>query len=418
MERTPRGKQRKAREGKIIATRAAFGFDFNATRDGYVINPDEMNIVRRIFYMAGVEKATIYAIKQDLERRGLKTPSGKTDWDHSFIRGFLLNDLYKPHTFEEIQQIVSPEVAARLDADEQYGVWWSGRRAFDRKLVSKNGPEGRHYKYRYKVKERAPEERIGVPVPDSGIPREWVDAAREALKNNRRPARAGDREWELSGGILRCAECGRAMSARTFSKPKIGRTYLYYVCVAGAYHKPSTCSALKHHKAEEVEARVWELVSGILKDPERLRASLDYMIEQERRGAPSDPATEAQRWLEETSEADRKRARYQEMAAEGLIDFEELRTRLAALEDTRKTAERELRALEHRAEHLAQLERDRGRLLESYASLMPEAIDALESEERHRVYRMIGIEVYLAPDGSFELTGDVMNFSKAGISSA
>lgn len=79
-------------------------------------------------------------------------------------------------------------------------MWWSGRKAFERKLVSKNGPEGRRYKYRYKVKERAPEDRIGVPVPDSGIPCEWVDAARDALKNNRRPARAGNREWELSGG--------------------------------------------------------------------------------------------------------------------------------------------------------------------------------------------------------------------------
>lgn len=143
----------------------------------------------------------------------------------------------------------------------------------------KNGPDGRRYKYSYKVKERAPEERIGVPVPDSGLPREWVDAAREAIENNRRPARAGHREWELSGGILRCAECGRAMSARRFSKPEIGRTYLYYVCVAGAYHNRETCPARTHHKAEGVEARVWDMVSGILKDPERLRAGLTHMIE-------------------------------------------------------------------------------------------------------------------------------------------
>ena len=34
------------------------------------------------------------------------------------------------------------------------------------------------------------------------------------------------------------------------------------------------------------------------------------------------------------------------MAAEGLIDFEELRTQLAALEETRKTAEQELQALQ------------------------------------------------------------------------
>jgi DNA repair exonuclease SbcCD ATPase subunit len=106
------------------------------------------------------------------------------------------------------------------------------------------------------------------------------------------------------------------------------------------------------------------------------------------------------------------------MAAEGLIDFEELRTRLAALEDTRKTAEQALRALQRRTKHLVQLERDKDSLLESYAGLLPEAIDALGSEERHRVYRMMGMEVHLAPDGSFELSGDVVNFSKLGISSA
>jgi hypothetical protein len=47
------------------------------------------------------------------------------------------------------------------------------------------------------------------------------------------------------------------------------------------------------------------------------------------------------------------------MAAEGLIDFEKLRTRLAAIEDMPKTAERELEAQQRRTEHLAQPERDR-----------------------------------------------------------
>jgi DNA repair exonuclease SbcCD ATPase subunit len=122
--------------------------------------------------------------------------------------------------------------------------------------------------------------------------------------------------------------------------------------------------------------------------------------------------------LGEISKATRKRARYQEMATEGLIDFEELRTRLAALEDTREAAEQELRALQRRTGHLAQLERDRDSLLESYADLVPEAIDALEPEERRRVYKMIGLEVHLASVGSFEVSGDVMSFSKLEISSA
>jgi hypothetical protein len=88
-----------------------------------------------------------------------------------------------------------------------------------------------------------------------------------------------------------------------------------------------------------------------------------------------------------------------------------------SLEDTRKTAEGELRALERRTEHLAQLERERDSLLENYAGLLPEAIDTLGPEECHRVYRMIGMEVHLAPDGSFEISGDVMSFSKLEISS-
>ena len=416
MERTRRGKQRKAQEGKIIATRAAFGFDYNATRDGYVVNPEQMEVVRHIFYMAGVEKTTMYAIKKHLEETGLKTPSGKSVWDPSFIRSLLVNDLYKPHTFEEIRQIVSPDVAARLDPDKRYGVWWSGRRSVDRKRVAQNGPEGRRYKYKYKVEVRAPEDRIGVPVPDSGIPRQWVDAARDGLKDNRRPTNAGRREWEMSGGILRCAECDRAMSARAF--PKTERMYFYYCCSAGGFNKSHICSARRHHKAGDLEARVWDVVSKILNDPERLRYGLDHMIEQERRSTHGDPVTESERWLGQLSEASRKRARYQEMAAEGLIDFEELRARLSALEETRETAERELHALRHHTEYLKRLERDRDSLLESYAGLIPEAIDTLGSEERHRVYRMIGMKAYLKADGSFALSGDVMSFSNLEISSA
>jgi hypothetical protein len=50
--------------------------------------------------------------------------------------------------------------------------------------------------------------------------------------------------------------------------------------------------------------------------------------------------------------------------------------------------------------------------------VLPEAIDALESNERHRVYRMIGLEAHVAPDGSLEISGDVVSFSKLEISSS
>ena len=40
-ERSRRGKLRKAREGKIVATRPHYGFDYNDARDGYVVDPEK-----------------------------------------------------------------------------------------------------------------------------------------------------------------------------------------------------------------------------------------------------------------------------------------------------------------------------------------------------------------------------------------
>ena len=54
---------------------------------------------------------------------------------------------------------------------------------------------------------RSREEWVAVPVTDSGIPRETVEAARHIVSNNKPCSSNGDRLWELSGGILRVASC-------------------------------------------------------------------------------------------------------------------------------------------------------------------------------------------------------------------
>ena len=101
-----------------------------------------------------------------------------------------------------------------------------------------------------------------MPVPDPGIPREWVDAAREAIKDNAKPSANANRIWELSGGVLLCGECGCRMVVHTTSHKKRGYTYYYYRCAKrnrhGAQH---ACTHDKHHKAEVTEGTVWELVS-------------------------------------------------------------------------------------------------------------------------------------------------------------
>ena len=36
-------------------------------------------------------------------------------------------DIYKPLIYEEIEPLVSPKVAARLDPTGSYGIWWYGQ---------------------------------------------------------------------------------------------------------------------------------------------------------------------------------------------------------------------------------------------------------------------------------------------------
>jgi len=87
----------------------------------------------------------------------------------------------------------------------------------------------------------------------------------------------------------------------------------------------------------------WKFVSGLLEDPERIHVGFEQMIEEERGSLHGDPDREARVWLQKLSEIDRKRSSYQDMATEGLITFEELRAKLAELEETRDRAPRGLR---------------------------------------------------------------------------
>jgi site-specific DNA recombinase len=106
-ERTRRGKLRKAREGKVVGTHAArYGFKFNSTKDAYEVNETEMEVVRRIIHMAGAEGESLRAVANTLEREGLPTPKRAKHWNRSFFRTCIRDDVYRPHSFEEIKAVV------------------------------------------------------------------------------------------------------------------------------------------------------------------------------------------------------------------------------------------------------------------------------------------------------------------------
>jgi site-specific DNA recombinase len=67
-ERSRRGKLRKAREGKIIATKkVTYGFRRNEARDALLVHEEHMAEVRRIVRMVGLEGAGLHRVKKTLE---------------------------------------------------------------------------------------------------------------------------------------------------------------------------------------------------------------------------------------------------------------------------------------------------------------------------------------------------------------
>ena len=93
------------------------------------------------------------------------------------------------------------------------------------------------------------------------------------------------------------------------------------------------------------------------------------------------------------------------MFAADAMTLDELMSRLDTLEQTRETAQRELAALRSRSESIESLERDKEQLLKSYSKLAPEALEALDPEERRTVYSMLGLRVEALPDKSLRVRG-------------
>jgi flagellar motility protein MotE (MotC chaperone) len=199
--------------------------------------------------------------------------------------------------------------------------------------------------------------------------------------------------------------CGSRM--RTSVTRKANKHYFYYLCWRHR-EEQDACPNRKAYRADKVEPDVWELVSELLQDPQRVRDALERMIEREREELRADPEREAKTWLQKLSEVDQERRGYLRLAAKGRMTDEDLDTELAELEEARRTAERELERLRSYREHIEQLERDKNTLLDSYVSMVPKALDSLTPEERHHIYKMLRLDVSVNADGEIEVAGDLM----------
>jgi hypothetical protein len=147
------------------------------------------------------------------------------------------------------------------------------------------------------------------------------------------------RGWELRS-LIRCPSCGAAMTLHTARRGE--KLYHYYRCHRSVDYRRNSCKQ-RMVRAERAEAAMWAFVSGVIKDPERIRAGMDALIEQKRAEMRGDPEREVWAWLERLAEVDQERCGYLRLAARGRITDAELDEAVAELQKTRQTAEQMIR---------------------------------------------------------------------------
>ena len=212
----------------------------------------------------------------------------------------------------------------KLDPKRLYGVWWYNRR--EAKTVRVPVGDGR-YRKRKQIRKKPKGEWIPVPVPASGVPREAVVVARERLEGQVKCSSAQMRSWELSGGILRCPDCGRALVAISAwkgytRKDGTRKRHFHYACGTRRQRGKEACSYSRTPNTLKIEEEVWEAVKAVLLDPERLERGLNAYLKAEAEKDGGDPEEEARVLINRMAEVDRKRTAYQDLVADGLRSSE------------------------------------------------------------------------------------------------
>lgn len=413
-ERSRRNLMEKARRGEVIrGPKPPYGFTFEqdaAGKDVLIVHEPTMQVVRYIFRLLAVEGASQHSLRDRLEAEGIEAPSGRR-WNTTTLRNIVRSDLYKPHSYEEVVSLVSSEVAAKLDKEEQYGLWTWNRRKTNKQAVSEPGPSRSVHRHRYTVAVRSADEWIYVPTVDPTVPREHVETARATITSRRRPSGAAQRFWVLSGGLIECEECESKMSPHTVKSD--GRTNYYYSCRQRYNNPEHPCGNGKSVRADEAEEFVWNRVFESFTKPDSLRKRFDELIEHEKKAMRGDPEKEARRWMDKLSEIDGERQNYIRLSGRGRISDAELDRELDRLDVERRTAEQELEAVRGRSSRIEELEANRDRLFSQWTGNERERLESFTLEERRTLYQQLGLRLDANRNGISAMVHQLGVYQKA-----
>jgi site-specific DNA recombinase len=377
MERYRRGKAHRARTGSInVLSGAPFGYRYVRKSDhagaAYEVVEHEAALVAELFRRYADDGVSIADLARWLTGQNMPTRTGKHRWDRSVIWGMLRNPAY------------------------------AGSAVFGKTMVVAESPglnrvarlQGRVTPSASKTVDRPREEWTTIPVP-AIVSTDTFDRVARRLDDNKRFAARNSKVPSLLQGLAACAGCGYGYyrtSTRTTNK-----TIYYYRCLGSddyRYEGGRVC-ANKPVRADYLDQVVWDHITGLLADPQLIRAEIDQRLDAAR---TADPVARQRKSLGSAlTKTATSIARMIEAYGEQLITIDELRARMPDLRAQEANLRNQIHALD------AQLaDRDAyltlAADLEGFLAQLHTNAEVSTVQQRQRVLRLLVKDVLIGPD--------------------
>ncbi len=318
LERSRRGKMHAARQGKLsVMCGAPYGYRYISKQEGagvarYEVLEDEACIVRWMYELVAVERASIGEVRRQLIAKGVMTRTGKKNWDRATIHGILKNPAYH--------------------GEARYGKTRCGEKRPEKSRRKGSPEEGKQIYSRYNNFENS----IAISVP-AIVSEDLFDAVSRQLDENRKRHRQRtDGPSFLLQGLTVCRECGYAYCGDRVTHKRPDGTVQwqqqYYRCSGGRTGKKAEGRLCfnRQVRTDDLEEIVWADVCKLLKSPERIAAEYERRLS----GEKSSEDDRRQESIEkQIRSVNRGISRLIDAYRDGLIDKTEFEPRIGRARD-------------------------------------------------------------------------------------
>ena len=328
-DRTRRGTKHAVTKGQVLGSNAPYGYKFFHKTDKapahWEINPQEAEIVRKIYNLYIREGLKGVAIAKRLEEEGIRSRSGYSKWWPSVVFSILKSPTYTGTAYMYKTKGAEPKKSPKV---KQY------RR-------SKNSS-----------KQLCPQEDwILIPVERIIDQKTWEAAQARIKQNVVHSQRNNTKNDYLLRGLVVCGLCGSMASGR------VSNRYSYYDCntkknwkITGKRHDEKIAI-----NRRVLDQKVWEGLTGLLDDPEKLQSQLQARLEKKNL-IPALVSSSSDKNKKELEKLNYQERRIVDAYRESVITLEELKQQKATLANNRKVLEAKIKAAQSHLESSRQPE--------------------------------------------------------------